>query len=90
MAYHPDVRGGSRQLSSLTSNIYYAYFDIFLLTILNTFFIIALEQLFAFTMEVRQVKTYKDKIINILDKLNPKQVEYIYHLIASLFGHASD
>ena len=36
------------------------------------------------------MKTYKDKIINILDKLNPKQVEYIYHLIASLFGHASD
>ena len=51
MAYHPDVRGGSRQLSSLTSNIYYAYFDIFLLTILNTFFIIVLEQLFAITTQ---------------------------------------
>ena len=36
------------------------------------------------------METYKDKIINLLDKLNPKQVEYIYHLIANLFSHASD
>ena len=43
MAYHPDVRGGSRQLSSLTSNIYIAIFDIFLLTILKIYSILNLS-----------------------------------------------
>lgn len=39
---------------------------------------------------VRQMDTYKDKLIKLLDKLSEKQIEYIYYLIVSLFGHTPD
>lgn len=36
------------------------------------------------------METYKDMLIKLLDKLSEKQIEYIYHLISSLFGHTPD
>ena len=32
----------------------------------------------------------KEKLIKLLDKLNDKQIEYIYYLVCKLFGYAPD
>ena len=32
----------------------------------------------------------KDKVINLINKLNNNQLEYIYHLTCKLFGYAPD
>ena len=51
MAYHPDVRVACLETSALASIFYIAKFDVFLLTILKTFPIIILEQLFVFVIQ---------------------------------------
>lgn len=32
----------------------------------------------------------KEKLIKLIDSLTDSQIEYIYHLVKRLFGHASD
>lgn len=32
----------------------------------------------------------KTKLIRLIDRLSENQIEYIYHLIKKLFGHATD
>ena len=32
----------------------------------------------------------KDKLINLIETLSDKQIEYIYHLVRNLFGHTVD
>lgn len=36
------------------------------------------------------MKDYKEKLIELLDKLSSSQIEYIYHLACKLFGHTPD
>ena len=33
---------------------------------------------------------YKEKLNNLLDKLSPKQIEFLYHFTAKLFGPTPD
>jgi hypothetical protein len=33
---------------------------------------------------------YKEKLNKLLDKLSPKQIEFLYHFTAKLFGHTPD
>ena len=33
------------------------------------------------------MSTFKDKLIQLIEKLSDRQVEYIYHLVQKLFGH---
>lgn len=33
---------------------------------------------------------YKEKLIDLLDKISASQIEYLYHLAIKLFGHAPD
>ena len=32
----------------------------------------------------------KEKLIKLIDSLTDSQIEYIYHLVKNLFGHAPD
>lgn len=32
----------------------------------------------------------KDKLIKLIDSLTESQIEYIFHLVSRLFGHATD
>lgn len=36
------------------------------------------------------MRTMKDRLIDLLDKLNEKQLEYLYYLVKNLFSQASD
>lgn len=36
------------------------------------------------------MKDYKEKLINLLEKLTVSQIEYIYHLTCKLFGQTAD
>ena len=36
------------------------------------------------------MKEYKEMLIKFLDMLTENQIEYIYHLVAKLFGHSPD
>ena len=36
------------------------------------------------------MKDYKTMLIDMLNKLTPSQIEYLYHLVSKLFGHAPD
>ena len=40
--------------------------------------------------EVHRMKGYKEKLIKLLDKLTPNQIEYLYYLVTKLFGQAPD
>ena len=33
---------------------------------------------------------YKEMLVKLLDMLTDNQIEYIYHLVAKLFGHSVD
>ena len=33
---------------------------------------------------------YKEKLDQLLDNLSPKQIEFLYHFAAKLFGHSPD
>ena len=36
------------------------------------------------------MKEYKEMLIELLDMLTDNQIEYIYYLVAKLFGHSMD
>ena len=36
------------------------------------------------------MKDYKEKLVELLDKLASSQIEYIYHLACKLFGQTVD
>lgn len=36
------------------------------------------------------MSSMKDKLIKLIDNLTESQIEYIYHLVKRLFGHAPD
>ena len=39
---------------------------------------------------VHRMKDYKEKLVELLDKLASSQIEYIYHLACKLFGQTAD
>ena len=39
---------------------------------------------------VHIMKDYKEKLVELLDKLTSSRIEYIYHLVCKLFGHTAD
>ena len=67
-----------------------APFDIIRLTVLNFSSIIESEQTFAENKGVRIMTDYKEQLIALLNKLSHSQLEYLYYLVAKLFGHTTD
>ena len=46
--------------------------------------------MFAENKGVRIMTDYKEQLIALLNKLSHSQLEYLYYLVAKLFGHATD
>lgn len=36
------------------------------------------------------MRSMKENLMKLIDSLTERQIEYIYHLVKGLFGHATD